>query len=160
MFVLAPKRDVEKKLVYELTFTEQDLEGVDTPYNDALVRMVNICNYDVKRVLIDLGSSFEIMYLNLYNRLQPYIPKKAIRSVDMPIYNFSGEAVWPIAIVEVPVSIGQVIVNMEFFVMNIDSPYNAIPGRNWLGEMKAVVSPFHQKLKFHLLKGVVVIRGK
>ena len=44
--------------------------------------------------------------------------------------------------------------------MNIDSPYNALLGRNWLGEMRAVASPFHQKLKFPSPKGVVVIRGK
>ena len=48
--------------------------------------------------------------------------------------------------------------SVEFFVMNIDSPYNVILGRNWLGVMKPVASPFHQKLKFLSPKGVVVVR--
>lgn len=52
------------------------------------------------------------------------------------------------------------VVNVEFFVMNIDSPYNAILGRSWLGDMKAVASPFHQKLKFSSPRGVVVVKGK
>ena len=61
MSVLVPKRDRESNLMYELSFTEEDLEGDDTPHNDALVMMVNICKYDVKRVLIDPGISFKVM---------------------------------------------------------------------------------------------------
>lgn len=117
-------------MIYELTFIKEDLEGVDTPQNDALVLIVNICNYDVKRVLINPGSSLEVMYPNLYNYLRPFIPKKAIQSVDLPIYIFNGKPVWLIAIVELLVRIGQVTMNMEFFIMNIDSPYNAILGIN------------------------------
>lgn len=70
MFVLAPKRNRDSKLIYDLTFTEQDLEGVDVPDNDALVLMANIRNYNVKRALIDPGSSSEVMCLNIYNKLQ------------------------------------------------------------------------------------------
>ena len=51
-------------LLYEFSFTKEDLEGVDVPHNDALVFTVNICNYDVRRVLINPGSSLEVMYLN------------------------------------------------------------------------------------------------
>lgn len=57
---------------------KKDLQGVDVPYNDALVLMVNICNYDVMRVLIDPGSSSEVMYLNLYDKLRCIIPRKNV----------------------------------------------------------------------------------
>lgn len=68
--VLAPpKRDRGNKLIYELTVTEEDLEGAYTPYNNALALMVNICNFDIKRVLTDHGGSSEVVYLNLYNQL-------------------------------------------------------------------------------------------
>ena len=49
---------------------------------------------------------------------------------------------------------------MEFIVMDMDSPYNAILGRGWLTQMKAIASPMHQKLKFPSKTGVVVVRGK
>lgn len=61
--------------------------------NVALVLMVNICNFVVKRVLIDLGSSSEVMYSNLYEKLKAFIPAKKVRAIDAPIYNFSGEPV-------------------------------------------------------------------
>ncbi|KAM7502432.1 hypothetical protein LguiB_001336 [Lonicera macranthoides] len=155
-----PKRDRENNVVYQLSFSEEDLEGIDVPHNDALVIMANICNFDVKRVLIDPGSSSEVMYLKAYNELKPFISNKSVRQVDSPIYSFSGDAVWPICIVSVPVRIGEVVVVTDFFVMNVESPYNALLGRNWLGEMRAVASPFHQKLKFPTPKGVCVVRGK
>ena len=50
MLVSAPyKRDRENNMLYELNFTEEDLEGIDVPHNDALVLTVNICSDDVRR---------------------------------------------------------------------------------------------------------------
>lgn len=66
----------------------------------------------------------------------------------MPVFSFIGEAEWPIAIAEVLVRIGEVQKMVEFIIMDKESPYNAILSRTWLGMMKAVFSPYHQKLKF------------
>lgn len=109
------------------------MEGVDVPHNNALVMMVSICNYDVKRVLIDTGSSSNVMYLNAYNQLHRFNPKKTVRTVDALIYSLNGQPVRPICIVDVLVGIGEVTTNMKFFVLNINSPYNAILGRNLVG---------------------------
>lgn len=66
----------------------------------------------------------------------------------MPMFSFNGEVVWPIVTVEVPVHIGPVKKTVEFIMLNIDFPHNAILGRNWLRQMQAIASPYHQKLKF------------
>lgn len=71
--------------------------------------MVNINTFDLKRVLIDLGSFSEIMYHNTFDKLK--ILASQIRSA------------------EVPVGLGHVQKTVEFIVMNIDSPDNAILGR-------------------------------
>lgn len=80
--------------------------------------------------------------------------------VNTQIYNFSRDAVWSICAANVPVRVGKMVAIMNFFVINVDSPYSAILGRNWLGEMKPVASPFYQKLKFLLPKEVVVVMRK
>lgn len=85
------------------------------PHNDALVLMVNIYNM-MLRELIDPGSSSEVIYLNTYNQLRRFIPRKNVRTIDAPIYSFSGEPVWPICIVDVSVRIGEVTTNTEFFL--------------------------------------------
>lgn len=97
--------------------------------------------------------------INAYNQLRRFILRKNVRSIDESIYSFSSEPVWPVCIVDVSVKIGETT-NMKFFVMNINSPSNGILGRNWLRQMKAMASPFHQKIKFSFPEGVVVVRGK
>lgn len=103
-----------------------------------------------KNALIYPGSLLEVMYLNPFNQIWPFIPKKAIRAMDTMIYSFSWEPFWPIIIAELLIRIGQEDVNMEFFVMNIDPLYNAISGKNWLGKIKAMASPFHKKIEISL----------
>lgn len=44
--------------------------------------------------------------------------------------------------------------------MNIDSLYNEILNRGWLGQMKAIASPYHQRLKFPSKHGIDEIRNK
>lgn len=78
MSVLATKKDRDCQISYELNFSEDDLEGKEIPHNDVLVLTVHVCNYDVKRILIDLGSLSEVMYLSLYNQLKCFIPSKNV----------------------------------------------------------------------------------
>ena len=54
---------------YEITFTDQDLERVRSPYNDALILTLRTNDFDVKMVLTDEGSSCEVIYLNLLKKL-------------------------------------------------------------------------------------------
>ena len=49
-----------------LSFSDKDKVGTLQPHNDALVVTLKIGEYDMKRVLIDQGSSAEIMYPNLF----------------------------------------------------------------------------------------------
>ncbi len=136
----APKR-LRKETTKEITFTDHDLEGVQLPHFDALVITMRVGNFDVKRILIDPGSSAEIMYDSLFKGLglsQQDFDKK----VD-PLYGFSRESVMPVGHVIVKVHAGIVSSPTEFWVLNSYSPYNAILGRPWLHKMRAVPSTLH-----------------
>ena len=52
-----------------LSFSDKDKIGTIQPHNDALVVMLRIGGYDIKRVMVDQGSGVEIMYLDLYKGL-------------------------------------------------------------------------------------------
>ena len=52
-----------------LSFSDKDKIGIIQPHDDALVVMLQIGGYDVKRVLVNQGSGVEIMYLDLYEGL-------------------------------------------------------------------------------------------
>ena len=45
-----------------ITFSDEDAVGVHFPHNDALVVTVPIGNFKVSRVLVNTGSSMNIMY--------------------------------------------------------------------------------------------------
>lgn len=91
MSITTYEEDKTDKRAYELTFMNEDMKGVDTPHNDTLVLTVNINTFDVKKVLIDPGSSLEIMYHRMFEKLRP--PASLIQSADSLIFNFSGETV-------------------------------------------------------------------
>lgn len=78
------------------------MQGVNTPHNGALVLIVNINTFDVKMVLINPRNSSEIMYHSLFENLK--LPASQVRNVDYSVFIFSGEVLWPIAIVEVRAS--------------------------------------------------------
>ena len=53
-----PKR---QRIEEFITFTKEDARGVQFPHNDAVVVSLNIANYDVRRILVDNGSSADIL---------------------------------------------------------------------------------------------------
>lgn len=48
--------------VPELSFSPKDFEGISPHEDDPLVVVVQVLNYNVRRVLIDPGSSADIIY--------------------------------------------------------------------------------------------------
>ena len=63
-----PKRArVERTLV--IGFSDEDKIGTIQPHDDALVIILRIRGYDVKRVMVDQGSAAKIMYADVYKGL-------------------------------------------------------------------------------------------
>ncbi|MCI48594.1 gag-pol polyprotein, partial [Trifolium medium] len=54
----------------DISFTTEDGQGVSPYDDDPLVIQVQILNCDVKRVLIDSGSSADIMYWEVFKAMQ------------------------------------------------------------------------------------------
>lgn len=50
-----------------IIFFKKDSRGVSHPHNDALVVTLVISNYKTCRILIDNGSSTDILYLPVFN---------------------------------------------------------------------------------------------
>ena len=65
-----------------------------------MVITVEIENYAVKKVLVDQGSSVDILYWATYQKLQ--LPDTAMIPYDEPIYGFSGEQVSTRGYISIP----------------------------------------------------------
>lgn len=83
-----------------------------------------------------------MMFYSLFKKLG--IPKKRLTPPDVPLVGFSGSPVYPLGKITLPVSTGSVTLNLEFVVVDVPSPYNAILRRAWLHGMRAVASTYHQ----------------
>ena len=53
----------QRRTDQDVSFNEADARGVRQPYNDPLVIMLNIKGFNTKRILMDNGSSADIIYL-------------------------------------------------------------------------------------------------
>ena len=129
-----------------LSFSNEDKVGTLQPHDDALMVALKIDGCDVKRVLVDQGSSREIMYLDLFEGLK-------LRSEDLTCYNspligFNGKVVFPKGQIQLPVQTGTEVVEVSFIVVDAYSPYTAIVARPWLPAVEVVSSTLHLKVKY------------
>ena len=72
--------------------------------------------------------------------------------MNSPFVGFGGMKVQPVGIVTLPVVVGaylqQITKEVNFFVVDYSSSYNAIIRRPTLNNRKAVMSTYHLSVKF------------
>ncbi|XP_065628933.1 uncharacterized protein LOC136067263 [Quercus suber] len=140
-----------------LEFSDEDKIGTIQPHDDALVITLRIGGYDVKRVMVDQGSAVEIMYPNLYKGLN--LKPQDLTPYNSPLISFEGRVVTPKGQIQLPVQTGSEVVDVDFIVVDVYSPYTAIVARPWLHALGAVSSILHQKIKYPSERQVCKIRG-
>ena len=53
-----------------ITFTDEDLKGLHFPHDDALAISAMITNFNVQRILIDNGSSTDILFILVFDKMR------------------------------------------------------------------------------------------
>ena len=151
------QKRVKMNVPLVLGFLDEDKLGTIQPHDDALVVTLRIGGYDVKRVMIDQGSAVEIIYLDLYKGLG--LKPENLTAYSSPLVSFEGKMVVPKGQIRLPVQIGIYVVEVDFIVVDIFSPYTAIMGKPWLHTLGAVSSTLHQKVKYLSRDQVLEIVG-
>ena len=100
----------------------------------------------MKRVLVDQGSSIEIMYPNLFKGLK--LRSKDLTFYNSPLIGFDKKIVFPKGQIRLPVQTGTRVVEVNFIMVDAYSPYTAIVARPWLHVVDAVSSTLHLKVKY------------
>ncbi|GAV89174.1 hypothetical protein CFOL_v3_32593, partial [Cephalotus follicularis] len=122
-----------------ITFSEADYEGVRLPHDDPVVVTLLVELFTMKRILIDSGSSADILYKHAFDQLR--IPADQLKPVKTPLVGFTGETIHPLGSIDLSVVTGtapcQTQVEMTFLVVDTPSPYNAIVGRPGLNLLEA-----------------------
>ena len=140
----------QRRTDQDMTFSEVDAREVRLPHNDPLVIMLNIEGFNTKRILVDNGSSADIIYFPAFQQLK--LDEKRLRPFRSPLVNFSGDRVYPKGIITLNVTVGthprQLTRQLDFLVVDCPSLYNVIIGRPTLNRWKASTSTYCLKVKF------------
>ncbi|XP_024004829.1 uncharacterized protein LOC112081985 [Eutrema salsugineum] len=140
-----------------LVFTEADTIGIHKPHNDALVVDLLLDDVEVSRILIDTGSSVNVIFKEALDQLE--LASDRIDPFIEPLTGFDGERCMTIGTVKIPIYVGGIAKMIQFLILDKPAIYNAILGTPWLHAMKAVASTYHQCLKFPTPDGVYTLRG-
>ncbi|XP_023880406.2 uncharacterized protein LOC111992779 [Quercus suber] len=142
-------------------FSEEDARHLHHPYDDALVISIQVEDFKVHHVLIDNGSSADILYYPAFQQKQ--ISRERLTPTNAPFVGFGGTKVYPLGTITLPVTIGdypnQITKDVTFLVVDCSSAYNATIGRPTLKSWKAVVSTYHLMIKFPTEYGMGELRG-
>ena len=74
-------------------FTKKDVKRLHHPHNDALVVSIQVRDYNTHRVLVDNGSSVDILYYPTFQQIR--IDRERLIPVNAPLVGFGGTRVHP-----------------------------------------------------------------
>jgi len=141
-----------------LTFIDDEMTVDGKKHNRALHISVKCMDYVIARVLVDTGSSLNVMPRSTLARLS--VDGSYLKSSSMVVRAFDGSRREVIGEIELPVQIGPHTFEITFQVMDIMPAYSCLLGRPWIHAAGAVTSTLHQKLKFIVGDKMVIIFGE
>ena len=86
------------------------------------------------------------MYPYLYNKLG--LKPEDLTAYDSPLVSFDGKIVIPKSQIRLPIQAESEVVEVNFIIVDVYSPYTAIVARPWLHALGAVSSTLHLKVKY------------
>jgi len=122
-----------------------------------MVISVVIAHFMVSKVLIDQGSSMDILYWNTFQRLK--VSPDTIQPYYGPLLDFTRKIVEIRGYIDLITNFGQGKLSWRFIVGYLiveDASYFALIGRITLNELGAIVSTPHLKMKVPIFTGEIV----
>ena len=157
------RRSPKTRIIDEptISFTDKEAERIHHPHDNAIVITLLIADYTTRKVLVDNGSSADILYYPAFQQMR--LGRDLLRQACSSLIGFGGIKVQPVSTITLPVVVGsypwQITKSVNFFVVDCSSSYNAIIGRPTLNSWKAVTSTYHLSVKFPMEYGIGQARG-
>ena len=121
-----------------ITFNKNDFQVRDFPHTDAFVATTNIAGFTVHNILIDNGSSIDILFIKPFEQMN--LDKRTLEPVGNSLFVFGGKKIDALGKKAIPISFAQGekvhTETITFDIVNMDYPYTAIFGRGVLNKFK------------------------
>ena len=112
----------------DIVFSERDTRDIKQPYDDPLVIMLRMEEFNIHRVLVDNGSSADIIYLPAFQQIK--LSKERLQPFTSPLVSFTKDIIIPKGVVKLTIiaSTNSVQVSKEIYFLVVDCPstYNII----------------------------------
>ncbi|XP_026417510.1 uncharacterized protein LOC113312993 [Papaver somniferum] len=159
IFSIAKALPMEPWMVQPIFFSAQDVPMNGQAHSDPLVITLMIEGWGVRRILVDSGSSIEVLFYDTFKRME--LSDDILVPSTYRIYGFNGTVTIPKGELNLRVSDGGCYLDTltTFCVVDVASPYEAIIDRSWIVRIKGVASAYHQRLRFLMYKGISEVVG-
>nr|CAN79633.1 hypothetical protein VITISV_038059 [Vitis vinifera] len=127
------------------------------PHRDALILSLEIGEFDVRRILVDPGSSTDLVQASVVGHMGHSLV--GLENPGRILSGFNGSSTTSLGDIILPVQDGPVTLNVQFSVVQELSPFNVILGHTWLHYMKAIPSTYHQMVSFLTNEGQIDLYG-
>ncbi|KAG2394489.1 RNA-directed DNA polymerase-like protein [Vigna angularis] len=141
-----------------LTFTDEEIPTEGRGHNKALHVSVKCLDHIIARVLVDNGSSLNVMPKSTLEKLP--CDGMHMKPSSMIVRAFDGSKRVVMGEIELPVQVGPCVFQVTFQVMDILPAYSCLLGRPWIHSAGVVPSTLHQKLKYVMGDKLVIISGE
>jgi hypothetical protein len=144
-----------------ITFTEEDFKLKSANDNDAMVIEVNIAGWVIGKILVDNGTSADILFFKTFEKMN--LSQHMLHPPEYPLQGFEGKPIKPVGEVSLPISFGDLdnarTETLTFDVVDIYHPYLAIFGRGFMNKFDAVIRHQFLCMKIPAPKGVITVIG-
>ena len=141
-----------------LAFAEEEIHAEGRGHNRALHVSVKCMDHVMAKVLIDNGSSLNVMPKSTLEKFS--FNASHLRPSSMVVCAFDGSRQKVRGEINLPVQIGPQTCQVTFQVMDINPAYSCLLGRPWIHSVGVVPSTLHQKLKFVMEGHLVIVSGE
>lgn len=145
-----------------ISFFDDDCGPTIHPHDDPMVITAVIADVNAKRVLVDRGSSADILFYDAFCKME--FSNDDLRLLKSKLVSLLGEHAWPKGYVKARLTLGVsgfgCLISTKFIVIDCPIAFNAILSRPTLNAMGAIVSTSHLVVKFIKMDHrVVSVRG-
>ena len=141
-----------------ITFSDSDMEDCQHPHDDPLVIRVVVASKTIHRVLVDNGSSADIIFASAFDKMG--IGREKLKPDNTQLRGFSGERVLPLGSIQLMLTLGDSPCQAtRFLIVDASSSYSILLGRPSLNAIRAIPFAYHMIIKFPTANGVGMARG-
>ena len=128
-----------------ITFLDFDMKGSQHPHDDPFVIKAIVANKTIHRVLVDNGSSADIIFTSAFDKMGIGMEKLGL--INTCLRGFSGERVLPLRSIQLVLTLGdppcQATTTVRFLIVDTLSAYNMLMGRPPLNAIRAILRLSH-----------------